>query len=402
VDFGATVSLTDRLRLIDTFRFSNFRIPGNWSLLTNSFFAANLLTTPNTFDPTTCPPPFTAATCPQHNTSSGADITNDFLFAFLRQDSKMNTLELEYDFTPRITGHIGWRFERRSINHDVTDLQDLTFFPTLPNRGACAGQPLDSNGVCTVSTVDATPESLEINGHSLLLGVSARPTDALRTSFDLEWFAADRTLTRISPKNRQHYKGRVSYHKSWMNVSGTVNILEARNNVLDIGHKEHSRNYGFSVMANPRSRLALELGYNYNDVFSTTNICFVATPAPAGSLACGATTLLAADSIYKNRVHFVYGNLMFKPVKRVTANLGYNLTSTSGNTLILNPTQSTLGPLAFNYHKPAASVDVELAKGWTWRTGWNYDDYNEKSDPGVVSARDFHSNSATLSLRYAF
>jgi hypothetical protein len=403
VDFGATIQLTDRLRLVDSFRFSNFRIPGSWSLFTNSLFAATLLSTPNQFDPAACPPPFTAATCPQHNSSSGADITNDFLFTFLRQDSKMNTVELEYDLTPRITGHLGWRFERRSITNSAVDIQDLTFFPTLPNRGACAGQPLDANGVCRVTTVDGPDEPIpQITGHSLLLGFSARPTDALRTTFDLEWFAADHTLTRISPKNRQHYKGRISYHKDWMNLSGTVNVLESRNNVLDIGHKEHNRNYGFALIASPKDRLGAELGYNYNDIFSTTNICFVSTPTPPNSITCGTTTLLAADSIYKNRVHFVYGNLMFKPVKRVTANVGYNLTSTSGNTLILNPTQSTLGPLAFNYHKPTASLDVELAKGWTWRTGWNYYGYNEKSDPGVVLGRDFHSNSATLSLRYAF
>ena len=38
VDFGITVHLTDKLRLIDTFRFSNFRIPGSWDSTTLSFF----------------------------------------------------------------------------------------------------------------------------------------------------------------------------------------------------------------------------------------------------------------------------------------------------------------------------------------------------------------------------
>jgi len=108
------------------------------------------------------------------------------------------------------------------------------------------------------------------------------------------------------------------------------------------------------------------------------------------------------SSVYDNKINFGYFNIMFKPVKRVTANLGYNLTSTSGNTLILNPIQNTLGPLAFNFHKPSASVDVDLVKGVTWRTAWGYYDYNEKSDPGLLRLRDFHSNSASLSLRYAF
>jgi hypothetical protein len=93
---------------------------------------------------------------------------------------------------------------------------------------------------------------------------------------------------------------------------------------------------------------------------------------------------------------------MFKPVKRVTANLGYNLTSSSGNSTILNPTPNTLGPLGLNFHKPAAWVDFELHRGLSWRTAWNYYDYNEKSSSGFLPARDFQSNSATLTLRYAF
>jgi hypothetical protein len=261
---------------------------------------------------------------------------------------------------------------------------------------------VDANGVCTVLVPDSADNALEINGHSLLFGVAVRPIEGLRGSFDLELFSADQASTRISPRNLQHYKGRLSYKpKDWVNLAGTVNVLESRNNQATVNHLEHNRNYGFTVMLNPKPQFGFEFGYNYDDVFSTTNICFVATPAPPGSSTCG-DPFLQAPSIYDNKIHFGYTNLMFKPVPRVTANLGYNLTSTSGRTLILNPNLTTLGPLAFNFHKPIASVDVDLAKGFTWRTAWNYYDYNEKSAPGPVTARDFQSNSATLSLRYAF
>jgi hypothetical protein len=106
--------------------------------------------------------------------------------------------------------------------------------------------------------------------------------------------------------------------------------------------------------------------------------------------------------MYDNKINFGYTNITFKPVKRVTANLGYSLTSSSGNTTILSPTPPTLGPLGLNFHKPAAWVDLELHRGLSWRTAWNYYDYNEKSSPGPLLPRDFQSNSATLSLRYAF
>ena len=403
-DLGVTVHVTEKLRIVDSFRFSNFRIPGGWTFLSTSLFGATLLSTPNVFNPATCPPPFTAATCPQHNNSSGPDIASDLFNNFLKQDSKLNTIELEYDVTRRFSGHVGYRFERRNILNRFADIQLQTFFPTLATRGACATGQVDANGVCTVIVLDTENNPIEINGHSFLFGVAARPTDALRASFDLELFSADQANTRISPRNLQHYKGRVSYKpKDWMNLAGTVNILEDRNNEATVNHLEHNRNYGFTLMLNPNPKVGFEFGYNYDDVFSTTNICFVATPTPPGTSTCpGDTTFRQQPSIYDNKIHFGYSNIMFKPIPRVTANLGYNLTSTSGDTLILNPIQTTLGPLAFNFHKPTASVDVELAKGFAWRTAWNYYDYNEKSVPGPLTPRDFQSNSATLSLRYAF
>jgi hypothetical protein len=208
-------------------------------------------------------------------------------------------------------------------------------------------------------------------------------------------------LTRISPRNLQRYKLRANYKKAWANVSGTMNILESRNNETDVFHKEHNRNYGFALSLSPKPKFSFDLGYNYDDVYSTTNICYVATPAPTGSTDCG-TPFLASPSVYTNKINFVYSNIMIKPVKRVTAYVGYNLTSTSGGTLILNPIEGTLGSLAFNFHRPSASFDVDLGKGVTWRTAWNYHDYNEKSAAGIVSPRDFQSNAATLSLHYAF
>jgi hypothetical protein len=401
-DLGVTVHVTEKFRIVDSFRFSNFRIPGDWTFLSTSLFGATLLSTPNMFSPATCPPPFTAATCPQHSNSSGPDVTGDLFNNFLKQDSKLNTIELEYDVTRRFSGHVGYRFERRDILNRFDDFQLQTFFPTLATRGACATGQVDANGVCTVIVLDAENNPIEINGHSFLFGVAARPTDALRASFDLELFSADNANTRISPRNLQHYKGRVSYKpKDWMNLAGTVNILEDRNNEATVNHLEHNRNYGFTVMLNPKPKVGFEFGYNYDDVFSTTNICFVATPVPPGTTSCG-TPFRQEPSIYNQKINFGYTNIMFKPIPRVTANLGYNLTSTSGDTLILNPIQTTLGPLAFNFHKPTASVDVDLAKGFAWRTAWNYYDYNEKSAPGSLAARDFQSNSATLSLRYAF
>lgn len=401
-DLGVTVHVTEKFRLVDSFRFSNFRIPATWDLLTTELFGATLLSTPNVFSPATCPPPYTAATCPQHNASSGADVTQDHRWDFLGQNSKLNTFELEYDFTRRLTGHVGYRYETRAITNNQVDFADLTWYPSLATRGGCT--TILTDGSCQTTTTLSSNEVIDVHAHSVLAGFSARPTDKFRTSFDFELFSADNAPTRISPRNLQHYKGRANYKpKPWLDISGTVNVLESRDNVPEILHREHNRNYGFTTSLNPKPRFGFEFGYNYDDVYSTTNICYVTTSTPpANSTLCSAgAPYFSAVSLYSNKVQFGYTNFMFKPAPRVTANVGYNLTSTSGSTPTLaDPT--ILTSLGFNYHKPSASLDVNLAKGLTWRTAWGYYDYNEKFLPAPLLARDFQANSATLSLRYEF
>jgi|SRR5689334_11963844 hypothetical protein len=404
-DFGITFRVTDRLHLIDTFRFDNFRIPTGWNYTTNSLFGATLLSPANSFTPATCPPPFTAATCPQHNASSGADVVVNMLNQFLKQFIAINTFEVEYQFTPHVNGYVGYRFERREITDNDTNLQIQTFFPgptaALANRGACAGQPLAANGTCTVLVPDSGSDFVRINGQSALFGFSARPSSKLRASFDTELYYADNAFTRISPRHLQWYKGRVSYKpKEWWNLGTAINIRENRNDTADINNKQHNRSYAVnSVLAPPDAKWGLDLSYDYNDIFSQTNICFVATPTPAGSLSCG-TPFLSGISVYSEAAHIGAGSIYLKPVKRMTAAVGYTVTSSNGNTLILNPNAPT-GPLAFNYHLPSGSLVIDMAKNLAFKGGWNYYDYNEKSAAGPTLPRDFRGNSFTLSLRYS-
>jgi hypothetical protein len=406
-DFGVTYRVTDRLYLIDAFRYDNFRIPTGWDYTTNSLFGATLLSNPNVFTPATCPPPFTAATCPQHNTSSSADVITDVLNQFLKQTSAINTFEVEYQFTPRISAYVGYRFERREITQSDSDLQIQTFFPgptaALANRGACVGVPKNPDGTCTALVSDSGDDFTEINGHSALIGFSARPTNRIRFSFDTEQFYADNTFTRISPRHLQRYKGRLNAKVTeWWNFGTAINIRENRNDTADIGNKQHNRSYAFnSVFAPAQANWGLDLSYDYNDIFSQSNICFVSTPVIApnsGPLNCG-TPFLSGLSVYTEASHVGAGSIYLKPMKRLTTAFGYTVTSSNGNTLILNPNAPT-GPLAFNYHLPTASVVYQIEKNLAFKGGWNYYDYNEKSNPGPTLPRDFRGNSFTVALRY--
>ncbi len=406
-DLGATIRVTDKFRIVDMFRYDGFNIPGSWGLTTSNLIGATLLSNPNVFSPATCPPPFTAATCPQHNTSSAADLIVDSRNDFIGQKRTANTFLLEYDFTKRITAHVGYRFERREITQRVDNVQIQTFFPgptaALARRGACVGQPLNPDGTCTVAvpSADVGEDFTQINGHTGLLGFAAR-TDKLRASGDVEFFSGDNIFFRVTPRHAQDYRFRAGYKAAdWINVGTAIRILEARNTSGDIGLLQHNRSYGFNAaLARPESMWGVDLNYDYNDIFSQTNICFVATPNlnPPGAISCG-TPFLSGLSLYNNTSNYGSASLIMRPTKRITAGAGYAVTTTNGNTTILNPIAPT-GPLAFNYHLPTASIALLLSEKLTFKSGWNFYDYNEKSNPGPTLPRDFRGNMFSLSLRY--
>jgi hypothetical protein len=407
-DAAVTWSLTPKLRLTDEFRFIYFRIPGQYELSAATLFASSMLVTPIVFNPSTCPPPYTASTCPYHTSSSAADASVAMASLFLGQDSKLNTFQLEYDFSKHFGGRLGYRYRHRTLDERDVEISTSTYDPILATRGSCAGHAVNPDGSCTVGSSSSSPSETLINEHSLLAGLWVRPADNLRFSYNQEWMYADNSFMRISPRQSQHYKLRGEYKPApWANLGGTINIYEARNNVAQINHLEHSRNYGFHVSVAPAERWSLDAGYNYSGIFSQTNMCFVfgSGVSTTGFPACpivGSPTTLQGISLYNNNLNYGYTDFMIKPEKHVTLRMGYAIDSITGNTLILNP-NSPPGPLNYNYHRPYGAFDIDLAKGVTWRTSWGLYDYNEKDNPiDYIGHRSFRGNLVNLSLRYNF
>lgn len=405
-DYGLTLTVTERLHLVDTFRWADFRTPSMWAESQTNLYAATLTAAPNPFNPATCPAPFTAAACPQHNISSGPDLQTDLWIKYLGQDTKTNTFEAEYDFTHSLRARLGYRFERREITLRSLDNSIQTFFPgptaALARRGSCAApNGTVANGICTATVVTPDGDFTEINAHSGLFGISYRPSERFRASFDTELLSADNTFTRITPRNMQIYKMRSAFKPvSWTNLAMALNLNEKRNPEAEVQNHQHHRTYSFDAGFNKWQRMTLDLNYAFDDVFSSTNICFVSTPAPVNNPRCTlAPTFLSGISTYSDEVHTGGFITTFKPTKRVDAGLGYTLVSSVGKTLILNP-NAPLGPLSYNYHLPTATLAVVLNKNLSFRSGWNFYDYNEKSDPGPTLPRDFRGNVVTIGLRY--
>lgn len=474
-DWSGVYNFTDKFRLSDFFHYDNWRIPGMWATAETNIFGAagsgqvGLALPVSLFSEvspsaasfaTLCPAaPYNQAGCPIHTSSSSADVTNELSSQFLGQNFKSNSLELEYDFTPRWSGRIGYLYTKRMISeYSAVFDSGETYFPGgtgataanfyLAARGDCAlvGGVLPSD--CTLnadgsvtegSPTNPLPEAdndtarsvTTINGNSLLLGFIGQPLDQIRIVGDFTFGYNDEAFTRIDPRQVQSYEIHATYTpKPWATLDGSVQIHENRDNVETVNNLEHDRSYSFTTMLAPKPSLAVSFGYNYWDVYTQSIICFnysitYSNPAPPPStlpvgtsppaVATTACTIPAASvgaaglqtvSTYGSTDHFAHADVMWKPYKRVTASLGYGGSFVRGNTIFLNPLAPS-GTLDYNYQSPYGSLMFDLGKGLSYKTAWNYYGFNETgvTNPfglAAIPLQDFNGSNVTFAFRYSF
>jgi hypothetical protein len=447
--WSGAYSVSDKFRVVDSFRYDNWRTPGLWDTSETNLFGQlqpgllGLAQPQAVFTAATflslCPAPYTAATCPSHSASSSADSVDGPTSTFLGQNLRSNTIELQYDFTPHLTGRIGYEYTARTIaDFSATFLTAETFFPGGAG-GTAANDYFAARGDCAVpaactETVDPTTGQLisltfsgpsadndtsrnltQIHEKTLLAGFTARPMDALRITGDLQFGYNDYSFTRISPRQVQVYKIHASYKpRSWINLDGALDLHQNRDNVSTINDVERGRAYSFVATLMPNSRTFFNLGYTYTDIYNQAQICYYNNAfGPPPATQCPASLGYAPPAVpglgsYSSRQHFLYGDITWKPSQRVTATVGYFGTFVGGDTLAINPLQVP-GTLAFNYQKPFATVIFDVYKGLSYRMTWNYYGYNGKgaasnSIPGLaaIPLQDFNGSNAEFAFRYAF
>jgi hypothetical protein len=366
-DLGATLHLTQHLRLIEKFYFWAYRIPqnGNFSEIDDDCInpkACTLLTPLSATAPTPEPTLQTAS---------------------FNQTWTRNQTELAWDISKKAGARIGYRYGDREFNHFNDFLPgDLDHFVGLEKTA--------------------------------LLGFWARPTHTLRLNFDLEHTNYNAVFVRLSPRKDARYRFQTTYTpRSWATLGGSINILNLSNADAQTQYVGHNQNYGLTASLAPRERFGLDLAYNFNSVIQNAIICFNDTPptgvvlpfvANANNNDCAGNDTannLMANSYYTNHTNFGMATVRFKPAKRVLANVGYSISSVDGSVPQFNILQP-LGTLQYKYQQPVANLSVDLGHKWAFNTGWNYYQYGEGSFVGPTAPRYFHANSLTESLRYAF
>jgi hypothetical protein len=449
-DWSGVYSITDKFRIVDQFRYDNWRTPGLWDSSETNIFGqmqpglAGLAQPQAIFNTATfiaqCPAPYTAATCPAHTASSAADSVAGPTSRFLGQNLKSNTFELQYDFSSRFSARIGYVYTDRTIaDFSSTFLSAETYFAGGATGSTPANDFLAARGDCKVptactATVDPTTGDLisltfsgpspdndtsrnltGIHEQTALIGFTARPIDALRITGDFLFGSNDYSFTRISPRQVQSYKIHASYKpRTWINFDGAIDIHENRDNVATVNDLEHGRSYSFVTTLIPSSKLFFDLGYTYTDIYTAAQICYYANangPAPVTQCPASLGYAPAANSglgVYSSKQNFAYAGINWKPTSRVTIGLGYAGTFVGGSTLGIDALQVP-GTLAFNYQKPYVTTIFDIYKGLSYRMTWNYYGYNGRGQASnnivglaPIPIQDFDGSTAEFALRYTF
>jgi hypothetical protein len=365
VDFTATFHLSEHFRLVDTFRFWGYRIPERFNSVETDWTCT---------DTTTC-----SLLTPLSATTQSAIITADQLS--FNQNLTRNQVDLVWDGSKHFGGRIGFRYG------------DQVFYQVLD-----------------FATGDQ--DRIVVHEYSPLLAFWAKPTKSLRFNFDWEHTNNDNAIVRIGPRKADRYRIQGNYTpKPWAVIGGSVNLWEASNGDALVDYRGHNRNYGFTANLTPRERLGFDFAYNYNDYAQNAFICFndsdTSLPVVANASSCTANGYndsknpLLTYGNYTSNTHYGMGSVMLKPHTRITAQVGYSVTSVSGQTPQFNSLQP-LGSLQYNYYQPLANIAVDIGHNLSAKAGWNYYQYGEGSFVGPTNPRYFHANNATFSLRWAF
>ena len=369
-DISATVHLTKQFRLVDTWRYWAYRIPETGNFVETDF---------NVPGSGSCTPPACSLLTPISATVPNATITMDQLS--FNQNWWRNQTDLVWDASKYYGARIGFRYGHRTFHHF------LSFTPVDEDR-------------------------VEVHEYTPLFAFWAKPMHSLRFNFDWEHASNDDTIVRIAPRKEIRYRVQANYTpRPWAVLAGQVNLWDASNGDFFTNYRAHNRNYGITATFTPRERFGFDFAYNYTNYFQSAFICFndsdTTLPTVANAASCVANGFndsdnpLLIDGRYNNNTHYGMGEIMFKPVPKLTTQFGYSIVSVGGQAPQFNILQP-FGPLQYNYHQPLANIAFDLGHNVTAKAGWNYYQYGEKSFVGPTLSRYFHTNNETISLRWAF
>ena len=367
-DLGMTFLATDKFRLSNTFRIEDFSIDGIGTF--SDFFS---ITRPITGGART----------------DTFGVSNLQEFKSIDYRKYTDTIEGDYQISPRYAVHFGYRYGHRREDQTTTGFGINGNAPTL-----------------------LTPEfEAETNNtHAVFGGFKARPVKEWTMYFDAEHGTADNVFTRIGNydytnirfKSRYAPNRRVNFNLGLI-VRDNSNPSEiAGVSLSDFGAEVKTRTFTSSIDWMPNSRWTVSTGYNYNWVNSDAVIDYFYQVPPAASVRHP-----QGHALYYVRNNYFFVDVTARLHKRVTFFSSYRLNQDHGQGGRPADPAGTPGTLItsypMSYQSPEARVAFFINRHLDWNVGYQYFNYNEndflRTFPGSPRAQNYHAHLPYVSLR---
>jgi hypothetical protein len=377
-DFGVTYAVTNKFRISNTFSFDQFSYGGD-SNATESLFSR--LISNGTVRPPT--------------------VSNTLYYRADSFKRFVNTVEGDYQFSPRFGINVGYRYSHRKI-----EINGFNFTP--------ASAINNPSRLCSVSTSDNPRifcEEEENSTNTLLIGTRVKPRNNWSIFADLEYGEADNAFTRLTNYNFTNFRVRSNwnYKQFTFNLSGIVrnnenpsltSAIRSGTGAILIPEGElvsnvKSRVFSAYVDWAPDPRWTFSGGYTYHHLTSETDIV-----VPLAALTPG-------FSQYFMRDNYAFIDVSAQPIKRVSVYASYRFNNDRGQgDKVSTAPQFIVSSYPFKLHMPEIRVAVRLTRNIDWNVGYQYYDYRENLlrsyfEP-ILPNQNYNAHMPYTSLRIYF
>jgi hypothetical protein len=356
-DLGLTFLATDKLRISNTVRVETFEING--AALFSDFFSVTRGTRTDTVG------------------FSNRNVNTNIDYRKIQ-----NTIEGDYQFNPRYSIHLGYRYGTRRVTE------------------AISGFNLGSNAPTALVPDSHTEDN---HTHVFIGGFKARPANEWTIYFDAEHGTADNVFTRIGNYDFTNIRAKTRF-KPTSRIAFNLAVI-AKNNanpseiagvsLEDFGVSVKSRIFTSSLDWTATSRFSLSTGYNYHWINSNSIIdyFFNNVAHPGGR------------SLYYVRNNYFFVESVARIAPRATLFTAYRINKDNGQgSRVADPTGrpgTLIASYPMTYQSPEARLAIKLHHRLDWNVGYQYYNYNESTIVGP-RPQNYHAHLPYTSLRLYF
>ena len=359
-DLGVTVFATDRLRISDTVSLNTFQINGGQELLEALF-----RTRTTGAGETVLPPLF----------------VNTLSYRTTKYRRAANTIELDYEFHPRFSAHVGHRYSDRHIELSALDRNLLSQAP-----------PPEPD----------EPELFDNRTNTIFFGFKAKPARIWSLYFDMERGDSDNVFTRVDNYDFTNIRVRSILHPSkQLAINASVVTKDNTNPTLvdritreDFGADINTRIYSASVDWMANEKLSFNSGYTKTHITSDAAIIFFFN----GVRQQGRSRYFVNDN-------FGFINMYAQLHPRASLYASYSIHKDLGQgdrvsglqgAVLTRPELITSYPVQFQ--SPEFRLAVKLHDLMDWNVGYQYFDFKEK----FVNRQFYQAHLPYTSLKFYF